>query len=219
MKHAPPPPGDTGPSAMTLLRLQQLLDAYGASPERWPAEERVAALTLFERSAEARLQRDDAARLDSLLDLAPVVHPSAELARRILVAASVEKTQAESPGNRIRPLRSGQRYQPRTARRSGNHARTGRMRMWPSLIIAASLALAFWGVRTLTSSRPELTSEVIATLGVYDTPTDVLLQAPGFNILSTLPSVGCMDSELGCPNLNGLPEVESRSLAIGRKYV
>jgi len=54
---------------------------------------------------------------------------------------------------------------------------------------------------------------------VYTTPTDVLLQWPGVDILNTLPSVGCMDSELGCPALNVFPGVESQSYARERHYV
>jgi len=57
MKPSLPPQGDNGPPVMTLQRLQQLLDAYGANPERWPLEERAAALALLEHSTEAQAQR------------------------------------------------------------------------------------------------------------------------------------------------------------------
>lgn len=69
---------------ITLDRLMELLDTYGADPRRWPASERKAALALLERSAEARTRRDQAARLDGLLDLLPAGEPSAELESRLL---------------------------------------------------------------------------------------------------------------------------------------
>jgi hypothetical protein len=220
MRHSPPSQGDSGPSAMTLQRLQQLLDTYGAGPERWPAEDRAAALALLAHSAEARAQRDKAARLDALLDLAPVVHPSAELAARILAAAPAEETQAErTRDGSVRVLRSGQRHQPSATRRNGKRERPRRMRVWPSLAVAAALAVVLWGVWTLPTSHQELPSDVIANLGVYTTPTDVLLQWPGVDIFDTLPSVGCLDSELGCPELKVSPGVESQSHARERYFV
>ena len=220
MKPAPPPHANHGPSVMTLQRLQQLLDAYRANPEQWPWEERVAALALLAYSTEARAQRDAAAGLDALLDLAPVAQPSPELAARILAAVPAQETQAESPRNEpVRLLRAGQRHQPSATRRSGKSESPRRMRVWPALAVAVSLAVVLWGVRTLLPSRHELPSDVIASLGVYTTPTDVLLQWPGVDILNTLPSVGCMDSELGCPALNVSPGVESQSYARERHYV
>jgi hypothetical protein len=220
MKHSPPPYGNNRPSVTTLQRLQQLLDAYGANPERWPAEERVAALALLAHSTEARAQRDEAARLDALLDLVPVVHPSAELARRLLAAAPTEKTQAENPRNRsVQVLYFGRQHQPSATHRNGTRERPRRMRIRPSLAVAASLAVVLWGVHTLLPSRHELPPEVIANLGVYNTPTDVLLQWPGVDTLKTMPSVGCLDSTLGCPELKVSPEVDSQSQARERHYV
>src|SRR5262245_47824403 len=65
---------------MTLARFEELLDAYGGRPERWPDAERDAALALLERSDVARARRDAAGALDALLDRMPVVAPSAALA-------------------------------------------------------------------------------------------------------------------------------------------
>ncbi len=72
---------------MRLERLAELLDAYGARPERWPIPERASALALLARSAEARALRDRAARLDALLDRLPEVVPSPRLTARVLRAA------------------------------------------------------------------------------------------------------------------------------------
>jgi hypothetical protein len=61
---------------MTLTRLSELLDAYGADPDRWPLEDRVAALELMARSAEARTLARRAGALDTMLDAAPLAMPS-----------------------------------------------------------------------------------------------------------------------------------------------
>jgi hypothetical protein len=217
MKSTHPPQGDNRPPTMTLQRLRQLLDAYGASPDRWPAEERAAAVALLADSVEVQSQRDAAACLDALLDLAPVVPPSTELAARVLAATPVQETQTESNHEPMRRLRAGRRYRSGVARRNGTRKR--RSRVWPSLAVAASLAAVLWGVWNQPSTRQELQPEVIANLGVYTTPTDVLLQWPGADLFDTLPSVGCTDSELGCPELNVSPGAESRSLKIERRYV
>src|SRR2546422_8081123 len=154
MKHALPPQGNNKSSGMTRQRLQQLLDAYGANPDRWPWQERFDALLLLGHSAEARAQRDEAGRLDELLDLTPVAHPSGELATRILAASPVEETQAKRPRNgSVQLLRSGRRPQPGATRRSGKREKPHRMRVWLSLAVAASLAVVLWGVRTLPPSR------------------------------------------------------------------
>jgi hypothetical protein len=220
MKYSPPSQVGKVPPSMTVQRLQQLLDAYGAEAERWPPEEREAALALLAHSTEAQVQQDKAARLDALLDLAPVAQPSTELAARILAAAITPDTPDENLGDgSVRVLRSERQHRARTARRTGTREKSRWVRRWPALAIAASLAAVFWSVRTMTTPpRPELSSEVIASLGVYYTSTDVLLQSP-VAIFPTTPSVGCMESELGCPDLTSSPEVESQSRALERKYV
>lgn len=217
MKPAHPQRGDNRPQAMTLPRLRQLLDAYGATPDRWPTEERAAAVALLASSVEARVQQDEAARLDVVLDLAPTVSPAAVLADRILAATPVQETQTASNHEPRRGLRAGRRYQPSAARRNGK--REKRTPMWPALAAAASLAVVLWGVWSQPPDRQELQSDMIANLGVYTTPTDVLLQWPGSDIFDTLPSVGCTDSELGCPELNVSPGAESRSVTRERHYV
>ena len=68
---------------ITLDRLRGVLEAYGAEPERWPAEERAAATALIESSGEARSLFSEAAALDRMLDRlgAPQVSPG--LAARV----------------------------------------------------------------------------------------------------------------------------------------
>lgn len=69
---------------MTLARFKTILDVYGANIKRWPQEELRGALTVLETSEEARLLRNEAALLDSVLDLAPPSLASPELKREIL---------------------------------------------------------------------------------------------------------------------------------------
>jgi hypothetical protein len=56
---------------ISLQRLEQLLDAYGASPQRWPDHERAAALQLLEHSAQAAHLLQNAQWLDQQLDQLP----------------------------------------------------------------------------------------------------------------------------------------------------
>jgi len=56
---------------MTMERLHTLLDAYGASPSRWPAAEREAAEAMIAASDGARAAFAEAAHLDAMLDQAP----------------------------------------------------------------------------------------------------------------------------------------------------
>ena len=52
---------------MKLNRLSAILEAYGADPQRWPAEEREAALALTKSSVPAARALAEARTLDSLL--------------------------------------------------------------------------------------------------------------------------------------------------------
>jgi hypothetical protein len=60
------PPAATPP--MTLARLTELVDAYGARPDAWPSAERNAAELLLRESAEAQRVIANAETFDSLLD-------------------------------------------------------------------------------------------------------------------------------------------------------
>ena len=74
---------------MTTHRLQEILDAYGADPARWPAEERDAAAALLARTPALRTE---AARLDALLDATSAVdEPSPALVARVLAAAPARR--------------------------------------------------------------------------------------------------------------------------------
>jgi hypothetical protein len=156
---------------MTLERLEALLDAYGAAAERWPEVERDAARRMIESSAEARRMWEDAAALDRLLDSLPDGLSSAGLASEVLAAA---------PRPRVR-------------------------RIWTRALaaavpLAAAAAVVLW--LTTERQRVQSTSNVpIASLGEYTSPTDVLLEPYGIDVSDTVPSIGCADSQLGCPRV------------------
>ena len=54
---------------MTFERLIEILDAYGADPARWPADERAAAWAFVVQDARAADALAEARRLDGLLDV------------------------------------------------------------------------------------------------------------------------------------------------------
>ena len=57
---------------IAIDRLRSLIDAYGAEPARWPADERAAALLLLANSAEARAYAHEAEALDAMLNRVPL---------------------------------------------------------------------------------------------------------------------------------------------------
>ena len=71
---------------VTLERFMTIVDAYGASAERWPASERRGALALLSASSEARTRLAEAKALDGLLAVAPAGAPSAQLIERLMAA-------------------------------------------------------------------------------------------------------------------------------------
>ena len=81
----------TGPGREAALQaLEELLDAYGADPARWPAEDprRAAAWALIDAGDSAALRSLAAARaLDRALDSTAPPAPSAALAGGVLLAA------------------------------------------------------------------------------------------------------------------------------------
>ncbi|MDR5762016.1 hypothetical protein [Caballeronia sp. LZ035] len=73
---------------MTPDRFRYLTEAYGASPERWPAGERDAALALLAGGdAEAHAALALARTLDGMLDAHAVAGPAPALVRRIIASA------------------------------------------------------------------------------------------------------------------------------------
>ena len=168
-------------SHMSLARFRALLDAYGADPDRWPAEERDAAHALLAQSPEAQRWRDASAQLDAILDRAPAPTASPELIERILATASPHVP---------RPASS------RTSRRAAPRSRAWRY-VGAALPLAAAAALVVW-LLAEPSRTPERTHVTIAELGTYAAPTDALLDTPSVDALDSVPAFGCTGSGLGC---------------------
>lgn len=80
-------------NTMSCTRLSEILDAYGADPEHWPANERAAALALLASSAEARALAQAAQALDQLLDRWQPLAADVALTARVLA----EIAQAPQP--------------------------------------------------------------------------------------------------------------------------
>jgi hypothetical protein len=186
-------------SQMTLARLGELLDAYGAEPERWPYEEREAACALLAQSAQARRQREASAELDAILNLAPSHAASPALLERILAAApqpaSAETATVERLNAAANPPALRLAFPP-VGRRARRRLRTWRY-VGAALPLAAAAALVLWLLRA-PAPTPERTRVTMAELGTYDVPTDVLLTTPGLEALDSVPSFGCSGSGLGC---------------------
>jgi hypothetical protein len=73
---------------MNIQRFEQLVEAYGADPKRWPSSEREAARALAHAQAEHCGPLLEAAHvLDQALDCAPVGAPSLALRERVIGAA------------------------------------------------------------------------------------------------------------------------------------
>lgn len=68
----------------TLARFEQLLEAYGGEPERWPSAERDAALRLLQSEPRARALQTAALQLDAQLGELLMPEPSAQLRARVL---------------------------------------------------------------------------------------------------------------------------------------
>jgi hypothetical protein len=84
---------------IAIDRLRSLIDAYGTDPERWPADERAAALLLLANSAEARAYAHAAEPLDTLLDRVPL-RPTITVDPATL-AARIARTPARRPARRV----------------------------------------------------------------------------------------------------------------------
>ena len=84
---------------MKLSRLSAILEAYGADPERWPLEEREAALALTKSSVPAARALAEARMLDSVLlqqnvaDIAEETEPFTLLHSAIVSRARLRPTQ------------------------------------------------------------------------------------------------------------------------------
>lgn len=93
---------------MTPDRFATLIDAYGASPERWPAPERQAALAYLQATPAAQTLVAEAGRLDALLDRLETPAIAIDLARITAVA--------QEPSVHVLAFKPKQRSLPQQAR-------------------------------------------------------------------------------------------------------
>jgi len=156
---------------MTLERLRELLETYGAAEPRWPDAEREAARRLIAESTAARALRDAAADLDRLLDALPAEAPSAALAARVLAAAP-------RPARRWRAVLAA-----------------------AAPLAAAAAAVVWLAIRHEPVAHRAADASAALALGEYTSPTDVLLTPYGVDVYATVPAIGCADSTLGCPKV------------------
>jgi len=97
---------------MKLGRFQAILDAYGASPERWPERERADALALSRSSLVAARALASARALDGALDaLAQTADPIGDAQMRALqariIAAATPLARSRAPGLGFKPALLG----------------------------------------------------------------------------------------------------------------
>jgi hypothetical protein len=74
---------------MTSKRVSELIAAYGAAPEKWPEQERAAALAMLDRDAALRSELRQMAALDAALDRWPNPAPALDA---VALAAHVSAT-------------------------------------------------------------------------------------------------------------------------------
>lgn len=143
---------------MTPDRVRQLIDAYGAEPERWPAPERDAARRLIAADPALAAYAREAEAVDALIKGADKAVPPAWLAQRILNGA---------PGRRAAP-------------RDGGWLR----QLWPfgaawqpAGALAASLAVGLWAGASGIAPAPF--ADNAQTAAIY-TEEDVAFALYGF---------------------------------------
>ena len=76
---------------MNATRLQQLIDAFGSNPQRWPADERGAAIALLSADSAVRERLAEASDLDRRLDAAYGDRDLQPLQNRVLALISNER--------------------------------------------------------------------------------------------------------------------------------
>ena len=170
-----------GARPMDRRRLTELLAAYGANAESWPADERQAALELLARDPVARREREREASLDALLDAAVEPVASEALAGRILAAAPVagtERRSADTP-NRVRVLRRP----PAAAAWRAPRA------LAITVPLAAAAMLAIW---LTTGPTPSAPPEALPVAALVD--YDELFAASEADLLGGDPWLGCLSA-------------------------
>jgi hypothetical protein len=167
--------------ALSLADLERLLDVRGTARERWPSVEWDAAARLVAGAPEARALWDAAVALDGMLGALTPVAASPALVARVLDAA---------PRRRV----------------SGRWRRVAAA----MLPLAAAAGVALW-LACRPGSAPQVADRMAPELGEYTSPTDTLLDSYAVDVSRGIPSLGCDDSTLACPSLDGAAEPAARS--------
>ncbi len=81
----------TGTKSTELARFREFIDTHGASPDRWPLDQRDWANRMAGSGPEARQFLAEAEVLNAQLDLVMAPTPSAALVGRIMVAANADR--------------------------------------------------------------------------------------------------------------------------------
>jgi hypothetical protein len=173
---------------MNETRLLELVDAYGADPERWPAGERAAALASLARSGAARAALAEATELDRLLDVAPAPAPTPDLATRVL---------ARAPTAAVRVPRPLRRF------------------IATALPVAAAAGLLLWmagPTAEVVAPGPSAPARM-AAVGDFTGPTDALLDLSDL-ALADDPDLSCDESAFGCLDFD-LDEEQPRAQRAG----
>ena len=159
---------------VTISRLKALLDAYGATSDCWPEEERTAAAALIETSSEARMLVEEAAALDSLLDKIPEPEVSAALTSRV-------RSMAFPPVDKV----TGGLFA-----RLTDFLRPQTSRAWQGAVAMAGILgmIAGMGVSMLALERAAPLPRIVATATAVDAPevieTNTTSLAPDLSALS-----------------------------------
>jgi len=82
---------------MTLERFRQIVEAYGAATDRWPTDERDAAIAFAAENSEAAAILEQERRLDEALGTVEDIAPSAGLSEAILHDAAEVLRPAADP--------------------------------------------------------------------------------------------------------------------------
>ena len=123
-----------GNTKKKLTRLVEVLDTFGADPNRWPAAERTVLEAFVKADKSAAELFIEAKALARVMDAAPAGSASAALSARI-VAAALEDPAREATVVPLAPTRrqAGQTF---SIRRAAS--------MWPAAALAASFAFGLY---------------------------------------------------------------------------
>lgn len=151
-------------SALRLQELSHLLEIYGADKNRWPAADRIRLSSFIAIDPRAKAALAEAAALDRLLDMAPVVSSERErvLAERILAAVAATNPSPSLASNVV-PFPASTKTAMPFLRGQARHA--------VGALLAASLVL---GIFAGTSGQLSSTVEYVAVaVGLTDDESEL----------------------------------------------